>query len=126
MQVLQAEYNRRVGIERAQHELVCEPIRQRNTERHEAAAVRREQRRQLEQANNELLLAAEQLHQQRLYEVRLILVHLLLFGRLCALCVAAAAIRIWLNVRRQPSTAGGRTCMNSSAKVLSHRCHFSY
>lgn len=67
--MLQAEYNRRVGIERAQHDLFCQPIRQRNAERHEAAAGRREQRRQVEEANDELVLAAEQLHQQRLYEV---------------------------------------------------------
>ena len=69
MQVLQAEYNRRVGIERAQHELVCEPIRQRNAQRHEAAAQQREQRKQIEKTNDQLVLAAQQLHQQRLYEV---------------------------------------------------------
>ena len=68
-QVLQAEYNRRVGIERAQHDLVCQPIRQRNAERHEAAGSRREQRKLTEKANDELVLAAEQLHHQRLYEV---------------------------------------------------------
>ena len=68
-QVLQAEYTRRVGIEKAQHDLVCQPIRQRNTERHEAAAHRRQQRTQVDKANGELVLAAEQLHQQRLYEV---------------------------------------------------------
>ena len=67
--MLQAEYTRRVGIERAQHDLVCQPIRQRNAERHEAAARRREQRKHVEKANDELVLAAEQLHQQRLYEV---------------------------------------------------------
>ncbi|KAL3162910.1 hypothetical protein ABBQ32_009352 [Trebouxia sp. C0010 RCD-2024] len=70
LRVLQAEYNRRVGIERAQHDLFCQPIRQRNAERHEAAAGRREQRRQVEEANDELVLAAEQLHQQRLYEAQ--------------------------------------------------------
>ena len=69
MQVLQAEYNRRVGIERGQHELVCEPIRQRNAVRHEAAALRRQERRELERANEELVLAAEQLHQQKMFEV---------------------------------------------------------
>ncbi len=68
-QVLQAEYNRRVGIERGQHEIVCEPIRQRNAERHEVAARRREQRRHIEKANDDLVVAAEQLHQQKLYEV---------------------------------------------------------
>lgn len=68
--MLQSEYNRRVGIERAQHELICEPIRQRNAERHEAAANRREERKQLEKGNDDLVLAAEQLHQQKLYEVR--------------------------------------------------------
>lgn len=69
MQVLQAEYNRRVGIERAQHEVVCEPIRLRNAERHQLAAHRRDQYKHIEQANNDLVSAAEQLHQQRLYEV---------------------------------------------------------
>ena len=98
LQVLQAEYNRRVGIERAQHELVCEPIRQRNTERHEAAAERRERRRQLEQANNELLLAAEQLHQQRLYEVRPIWSVCFCMRAFVPLCIAATATRVWLIV----------------------------
>ena len=68
-QVLQAEYTRRVGIERGQHDLVCQPIRQRNAERHQAAARRAEQRKHVEKANDELVLAAEQLQQQRLYEV---------------------------------------------------------
>ncbi len=67
--MLQAEYNRRVAIERAQHEVVCEPVRQRNAERHEAAARRREQQRHIQKANDDLVAAAEQLHQQRLFEV---------------------------------------------------------
>ncbi|KAL0050091.1 hypothetical protein WJX82_004313 [Trebouxia sp. C0006] len=68
--VLQAEYNRRVAIERAQHEVVCEPVRQRNAERHEAAARRREQQRHIQKANDDLVAAAEQLHQQRLFEAQ--------------------------------------------------------
>ena len=68
-QVLQAEYKRRVDVEQAQHDVACEPIRQRNTERHEAAARRVEQRKHIEKANEDLVLAAQQLHQQRLYEV---------------------------------------------------------
>lgn len=69
LQVLQAEYNRRVSIERAQHDVLCEPIRQRNAERHQAAARQRDQRRHIDKANEDLVVAAEQLHQQRLYEV---------------------------------------------------------
>lgn len=60
-----------MGIERAQHDQVCQPIRQRNAERREAAGSRREQRKLTEKANDELVLAAEQLHHQRLYEVHL-------------------------------------------------------
>ncbi|KAL0042270.1 hypothetical protein WJX77_008145 [Trebouxia sp. C0004] len=68
--VLQAEYNRRVAIERAQHEVVCEPVRQRNAEQHQAAGRRREQQRHIQKANDDLVSAAEQLHQQRLYEAQ--------------------------------------------------------
>ena len=69
LQVLQAEYNRRLAIEKAQHDILTEPIRQRNTARHIAAEVRQEERQQVQLANDQLLQAAEQLHQQRLYEV---------------------------------------------------------
>ena len=68
VQVLQAEYNRRLAIEKAQHDILCEPVHQRNTARRMAAAVREEERRQIQQANDQLVAAAEQLHQQRLYE----------------------------------------------------------
>ncbi|KAL0041510.1 hypothetical protein WJX79_005750 [Trebouxia sp. C0005] len=68
--VLQAEHNRRVAIERAQHEVVCEPVRQRNAERHQAAARCREQQRYIQKANDDLVAAAEQLHQQRLFEAQ--------------------------------------------------------
>lgn len=71
MQVLQAEYNRRLAIEKAQHDILTEPIRQRNAARHVAAELRQEERRQVQLANEQLVAAAEQLHQQRLYEVRL-------------------------------------------------------
>lgn len=71
--VLQTEYKRRVDVEQAQHDVACEPIRQRNTERHEAAARRVEQRKHIEKANEDLVLAAQQLHQQRLYEAQAIL-----------------------------------------------------
>lgn len=70
--MLQAEHNRRVAIERAQHEVVCEPVRQRNAERHQAAARCREQQRYIQKANDDLVAAAEQLHQQRLFEVQLL------------------------------------------------------
>ena len=81
-QVLQAEYKRRVDVEQAQHDVTYEPIRQRNTERHEAAARRVEQRKHIEKANEDLILAAQQLHQQRLYEVK---------SRSAALCLAAVS-----------------------------------
>lgn len=68
VQVLQAEFNRRLAIEKAQHDILCEPIHQRNTARRMAAAVRQEERKQIQQANAQLVAAAEQLHQQRLYE----------------------------------------------------------
>lgn len=67
--MLQAEFNRRLAIEKAQHDNLMEPIRQRNIARHAAAEQRQEERRQVQLANDQLVQAAEQLHQQRLYEV---------------------------------------------------------
>ena len=67
-----------MAIERGKHEVACEPIRQRNAERRQASAQRQEQRKLVEAANADLVRAAEQLHQQRLYEVCLLLLVLML------------------------------------------------
>ena len=98
-QVLQAEYTRRVGIEKAQHDLVCQPIRQRNTERHEAAAHRRQQRTQVDKANGKLVLAAEQLHQQRLYEV--CPAYSAVKAVTCYACVRCSIVPVHHELRRQ-------------------------